>query len=57
MLDVFVLAILVSLLRLRRLASVVPESGAAAFAAVVVLTLLAAQSFDPRLIWDEGPPA
>jgi paraquat-inducible protein A len=53
MLDVFALAIMVSLVRLQGKASVVPESGALAFAGVVVLTLLASQSFDPRLIWDE----
>ena len=56
MLDVFALAVMVSLVRLRGIATVVPESGALAFAAVVVLTLLAAQSFDPRLIWDEEAP-
>jgi paraquat-inducible protein A len=54
MLDVFMLAIVVSVMRFRSLATVVPGTGALAFAAVVVLTLLAAQSFDPRLIWDEG---
>ncbi len=52
MLDVFVLAILVSLVKLQRLASIVPGKGALAFAAVVILTLLAEQSFDPRSIWD-----
>jgi paraquat-inducible protein A len=35
-----------------KLASVTAGPGAVAFAAVVVLTMLAAQSFDPRLIWD-----
>ena len=56
MLDVFALAVMVSLVRLRGIATVVPESGALAFAAVVVLTLLASQSFDPRLIWDDEAP-
>jgi paraquat-inducible protein A len=56
MLDVFALAVMVSLVRLRGIASVAPESGALAFAAVVVLTLLASQSFDPRLIWEDGAP-
>lgn len=51
MLDVFVLAILVSLVKLQNLASVVAGPGAIAFAGVVVLTMLAAQSFDPALIW------
>ena len=32
--------------------SVVPGPGAVAFAAVVMLTMLAAQTFDPRLMWD-----
>jgi len=35
-----------------KLASIYPGLGASAFAAVVLLTMLAAQSFDPRLIWD-----
>ena len=56
MLDVFALAVMVALVRLQGLASVVPGSGALAFAGVVVLTLLAAQSFDPRLIWDDEEP-
>jgi paraquat-inducible protein A len=44
--------LLVALVRMGRLASVLPGPGALAFAAVVVLTLLAAASFDARLIWD-----
>ncbi|HEX4046303.1 MAG TPA: paraquat-inducible protein A [Elusimicrobiota bacterium] len=56
MLDVFALAVMVSLVRLRSLATVVPGSGALAFAAVVVLTILASQTFDPRLIWDDEDP-
>jgi len=56
MLDVFMLAVAVTVLRFRSLATVVPGSGALAFASVVVLTLLAVQSFDPRLIWDDGGP-
>jgi paraquat-inducible protein A len=52
MLDVFVLAILVSLVKLQRLATVVAGEGLLAFAGVVVFTLLASASFDPRLIWD-----
>jgi paraquat-inducible protein A len=34
------------------IASIVPGPGALAFAAVVILTMIAAMSFDPRLIWD-----
>jgi paraquat-inducible protein A len=53
MLDVFLLAILVALVKLGGLATVTPGPGILAFASVVVLTLLASSSFDPRLIWQE----
>lgn len=52
MLDVYVVAILVTLVQIQLLATVTPGPGAAAFGAVVVLTMLATMSFDPRLIWD-----
>ena len=52
MLDIFVIAILVALVNFGRLASVEANLGAAAFASVVILTMLAAVTFDPRLIWD-----
>ena len=52
MLDIFVVAILVALVHLRALATIEAGPGAVAFGAVVVLTMLAAQSFDPRLLWD-----
>lgn len=52
MLDIFVIAILVAVVRFGSLASIVPGYGAIAFASVVVLTMLAALTFDPRLIWD-----
>ena len=52
MLDVYVITVLVSLVRFQGLATIVPGAGALAFASVVVLTMLAAQSFDPKLIWD-----
>ncbi|MES0873406.1 paraquat-inducible protein A [Sinimarinibacterium thermocellulolyticum] len=55
MLDVFVVALLVGLVHFRGLAEVQPGGGAVAFAAVVVLTMLASKSFDPRLIWDSEP--
>ncbi len=51
MLDVFVVVLLVGMVRFGVLASVEPEAGLLAFAAVVVATMLAATSFDPRLIW------
>jgi paraquat-inducible protein A len=53
MLDVFLLAVLVALVKLERIATVLPGRGLLAFAAVVVLTILASASFDPRLIWEE----
>jgi paraquat-inducible protein A len=52
MLDIFVVALLVTVVQLTALASVRAGPAALAFGAVVVLTMLAAQSFDPRLIWD-----
>jgi len=52
LLDIFAVTILVALVRVDTLASVLPGMGALAFAGVVVLTLLAAESFDPRTIWD-----
>ncbi len=52
MVDIFVIAILAALVQFGALASIQPGAGAVAFAAVVVLTMLAAHSFDPRLIWD-----
>ena len=53
MLDIFVMALLVALVQLSALAAVRAGPAAPAFGAVVVLTMAAAQSFDPRLIWDE----
>jgi paraquat-inducible protein A len=52
MLDIFMISILVSLVNLGGVAQVIAGSAATAFAAVVVLTMFAAKSFDPRLIWD-----
>ena len=52
MLDIYVVAILVTLVHMQFLATVTPGKGAVAFGAVVVLTMLATMSFDPRLIWD-----
>ena len=53
MLDIFVITILVALVKLRSLATIEAGPAAVFFAAVVVITMLAAMSFDPRLIWDE----
>lgn len=53
MTDVFVVAILVALIQLGGLLSITAGSAAIAFGGVVVVTILAAESFDPRLIWDQ----
>jgi paraquat-inducible protein A len=52
MLDVFAMSLLVALVQIQSLATVQVRPAALAFAAVVVLTMLAAQSFDERLLWD-----
>lgn len=52
MLDIFVITILVALVKFGNLASIEAGFGAVAFCSVVVLTMLAAVAFDPRLIWD-----
>ena len=54
MLDVFVDTFTVALVQLQPLMSVEPGPGVLFFAAVVVLTMMAANSFDSRLIWDAG---
>ena len=56
MLDVFVVAVLVALVKLGELATVLPGRGLFSFTAVAVLTLLASASFDRRLIWESGAP-
>ena len=56
LLDVFVAAFTVALVQLQPLMSVAPGTGILFFAAVVVLTMLAAEAFDPRLIWDPHQP-
>lgn len=56
MVDIYVAAILVALVQFKSLASIDAGAGAAFFGAVVVLTMLAAHSFDPRLIWDSMEP-
>jgi paraquat-inducible protein A len=52
MLDIFATMMLATLARFGWLGNVRPEPGATAFCAVVVLTMLASESFDPRLMWD-----
>lgn len=52
MVDIFVVGILVALVQLGNYMTITPGPGALAFAGVVVLTMLAAMSFEPRLLWD-----
>lgn len=53
MLDVFLVAFLTGAVRFGRLAGVEPRAGIIAFAAAVVLTMLATRSFEPRYLWDQ----
>jgi paraquat-inducible protein A len=52
MLDIFVVALLVALVQIPSLAAITVGPGALAFGALVVTTMVASMSFDPRLIWD-----
>jgi paraquat-inducible protein A len=51
MLDVFLLAVLIALVKLNTWATVLPGPGLVAFTAMVVLTMFASAAFDPKLIW------
>jgi paraquat-inducible protein A len=53
MVDVFVVSILVALVHLTGLLVILPGAAAVAFAGVVMVTIIAAETFDPRLIWDQ----
>lgn len=53
MLDIFLLAVLVALMKLGHWANVQPEIGSLLFAGVVVFTMLASAKFDPRLFWED----
>jgi paraquat-inducible protein A len=53
MIDVFVVTIMVALVQMGTVATMAAGSGAIFFCAVVIISMLAAASFDPRLIWDE----
>ncbi len=55
MVDVFVVALLVALVDMGALATIEAGAGITAFAATVILTMLASASFDPRLIWQNRP--
>jgi paraquat-inducible protein A len=52
MVDVFMIGILAALVALGNLATIAPGPGAVAFCGVVIVTILAAMAFDPRLMWD-----
>ena len=52
MLDIYAISLLSTLVQIQSFASIIVGWGAWAFAAVVVLTLLAARTFDERLLWD-----
>ena len=55
MIDVFVIAVLASLVRMGGLMNIYPDLGAVMFALVVVITMFSAIIFDPRLMWDREP--
>jgi uncharacterized paraquat-inducible protein A len=57
MIDVFMITILVGLVHMGFIANILPGTGAIAFASVVVLTMFAAASFDPRIMWDRAAAA
>lgn len=52
MIDVFVVSLLAALIQIQSLATILAGPGAVAFGAVVILTMMASSSFDPRMIWD-----
>jgi paraquat-inducible protein A len=52
MVDIYVVTLLVALVKLGALATIQAGPGAIFFAGVVIITIFAAMSFDPRLIWD-----
>jgi paraquat-inducible protein A len=56
MIDVYVATMLTALVQFGSLMSIRAGVGAIAFASVVVITIFAAKSFDPRLIWDNAKP-
>jgi len=52
MIDIFMEALLGALVRFGNVITIEPGIGAGAFCSVVILTMLAAETFDPRLMWD-----
>jgi len=57
MIDIFMESILVALVQFGAVVTILPGPGAIAFASVVILTMFAARTFDPRLIWDRASNA
>ena len=53
MIDVFVVSILVALVHIGKILVIRPGVASIAFAALVIVTMVAAEGFDPRLIWDK----
>lgn len=54
MLDIFLLAVLVAIMKLGPWTQVEPEVGSVMFALVVIFTMLASAQFDPKILWTEG---
>jgi paraquat-inducible protein A len=57
MIDIFMESILVALVQFGAVVTILPGPGAIAFATVVILTMFAARTFDPRLLWDRAREA
>ena len=56
MIDIFMEALLGALVQFGSVVTIEPGIGAVAFCGVVILTMLAAETFDPRLMWDAAKP-
>ena len=56
MIDIFMEALLGALVRFGSVITIEPGIGAVAFCGVVILTMFAAETFDPRLMWDAARP-
>ncbi|MNH35502.1 Paraquat-inducible protein A [compost metagenome] len=56
MLDVIVVALVAALVKFQALGDIEPRPGILFFGLVVVFTMLAAMSFDPRMIWESRQP-
>ena len=54
MIDIFVVAVLTGLVQMGELMSILPGPAVLSFTAVIILTMLAAMTFDPRLLWDKN---